>query len=106
MPMHGELLCVALRLSVCPLEKKSLEKNHISKTIDHRVMKFGQNMDMDDSNVDLEGQGHRSNAKVTRSKKHDFRSHLRSRVTWVKVKGHMGQGQRSTLKVKVTRSKM
>ncbi len=26
---------------------------------------------------------------------------LRSRVTWVKVKGHMGQGQRSTLKVKV-----
>ena len=31
-----------------------------------------------------------------------------SRVTWVKVKGYMGQGQRSTLnvKVKITRPKM
>ncbi len=39
------------------------------------VMKFGQNMDVDDPNVDLKGQGHRSKVKVTRSKKHDFRSH-------------------------------
>ncbi len=39
-------------------------------------MKFGQNMDVDDPNVDLESQGHRSKVKVTRSKKHDFRSHL------------------------------
>ncbi len=30
-----------------------------------------------------------------------YRQSLRSRVTWVKVKGHMGQGQRSILKVKV-----
>ncbi len=29
-----------------------------------------------------------------------YRHSLRSRVTWVKVKGHMGQGQRSILKVK------
>ncbi len=71
-------------------------------------MEFGQNMDTDDPKVDLEGQGHRSKVKVTRSK-FFFRSHLtglqvminlslRSRVTWVKDKGH---GQRSTLKVKV-----
>ncbi len=62
--MHGGLLCVALRLSVCPsvcpLEKNSLEKKHISETFSHRVMKFGQNMDVDDPNVDLEGQGHGS----------------------------------------------
>ena len=31
-------------------------------------MEFGQNMDMDDPKVDLEGQGHRSKVKVTRSK--------------------------------------
>ncbi len=64
-------------------------------------MKFGQNMDVDDSKVDVEGQGHRSNVKVTRSKT-SFQvifdrltlnvlgqgSHKsRSKVTWVKVKG-------------------
>ncbi len=38
-------------------------------------MKFGQNMDVDNPNVDLKGQGHRSKVEVTRSKKHDFRSH-------------------------------
>ncbi len=32
------------------------------------VIKFGQNMEVDDPEVDLEGQGHRSNVKVTRSK--------------------------------------
>ena len=32
------------------------------------VMKFGQNMDVDDPKVDLEGQGHMSNVKVTRSR--------------------------------------
>ncbi len=57
--------------SVCPgklLEKKSLEKSplekthlnkiHISVTFDLRVMKLGQNTDVDDPNVELEG--HRS----------------------------------------------
>ena len=57
-------------------------------------MKFGQNMDVDDPNVDLEGQGHRSKVKVTRSKKHDFRSHLPTLQAIFEVKGHMGQGQR------------
>ena len=71
-------------------------------------MKFGQSMDVDDPNVDLKGQGHRSKVKVTRSKnmisgpiRPPYMHSLRSRVTWVKVKGHMGQGRRSTLKVKV-----
>ncbi len=55
-------------------------------------MKFCQNMDVDDSNVDLEGQGHRSKVKVTRSKKHDFRSHSTILQAIFEVKGHMGQG--------------
>ncbi len=33
-----------------------------------RGMTFGQIMDVDDPKVDLEGQAHRSNVKVTRSK--------------------------------------
>ncbi len=59
---------------------------------------------MDDPNVDLEGQGHRSKVKknmISGPIRPPYRQSLRSRVTWVKVKGHMGQGQRSTLKVKV-----
>ncbi len=57
-------------------------------------MKFGQNMDLDDPKVDLEGQGHRSKVKVTRSKNVIWGltgnvwgqgSHgLGSKVTWVK----------------------
>ncbi len=31
-------------------------------------MKFGQHIDVDDPKVDLDGQGHRSKVKVTRSK--------------------------------------
>ncbi len=70
-------------------------------------MKFDQHMEVDDPKVDLEGQGHRSKVKVTRSKSvisgpigAPYWYSLRSRVTWVKIKGHIGQGQRSTLKVK------
>ncbi len=79
-------------------------------------MKFCQKMDVDNPNVDLEDQGHRSKVKVTRSKKTWFQvsfdrpkgnlwgqgSH-RSNVTWVKVKGRLW---RLRSRVKVTRSKM
>ena len=41
---------------------------HISKSIAPRVTIFDQSMDGDDSKVDLEGQGHRSKVKVTKSK--------------------------------------
>ena len=41
---------------------------HISKSIARRIMKFGHIMDVDEPKVDLEGQGHRSKVKVTRSK--------------------------------------
>ncbi len=63
-------------------------------------MKFGLSMDVDNQKVDPEGQGHRSKVKVTRSKKRDLMPHLTGlqvvfKVTWVKVKGQMGQGQRS-----------
>ena len=41
---------------------------HISISIIASSMKFGQTMDVGDSNVDFEGQGHRSKVKVTGSK--------------------------------------
>ena len=60
-------------------------------------MKFGQNMDLDDPNVDLEGQGHRSKVKGQghQVKKHYFRSHSTTLQAIYEVKGHMGHGQRS-----------
>ncbi len=111
--LHGGLICIAFCLSVCPSVRPWLDKNswtviHISKTTAPRVMKFGQKIDMDDPKVDLEGQGHRLKVKVTRSKtvfpglsRPSCRLSLRSIVTQVKVKSHMGRGQRSTLKLKV-----
>ena len=67
-------------------------------------MKFGHHVDVDDPKVDIEGQGHRSYVKGQghKVKKRYFRSHSTTlRVIFkVKVKGHMGQAQRSTLKVK------
>ncbi len=53
-------------------------------------------MDVDDSNVELEDQGQRS-----RSLGHLTVLQVFFEVTWIKVKGHLGQGQRSMLKVKV-----
>ena len=51
------------------------------------------------SKVNLEGQGQRSRSP---GQKRDFKSHLsvllvifEVKVTWVRVKGHMSQGQRS-----------
>ncbi len=58
-------------------------------------MKFGQNMDVNSSKVDVEGQGHRSKVKVTRSKKGYFRSNLPVLQVIFEVKGHMGQCQKS-----------
>ena len=72
--MHGGLLCIALRLSVC-YWTKNVSKS-ISKSIAHRVMKFDLMMKVDDPKVNLKGQGHESKVKVTRSKKHYLRSHL------------------------------
>ncbi len=48
-------------------------------------------MDIDDPKVFLEGQGHRSKVKVTRSKN----VILTILQVIFEVKGHMGQGQRS-----------
>ncbi len=61
-------------------------------------MKFVQTLDMGESKVDLKGQGHRSKVKVTRLFQVSF-DHLTGKL---KVKGHMGQGQRSH----VSRSKV
>ncbi len=61
-------------LSVCDLTKVHIGpkftgiKSHIMGTVQVRVTKFGQSMEVDDLNVDLEGQGYRSNAKVIMSK--------------------------------------
>ena len=46
-------------LSVChPWQKFRLEKIHISKSIQPRVMKFSQGMNANDPKADLKGQGH------------------------------------------------
>ncbi len=50
-------------------------------------MKFGQSMDVDDLKVSLDGQGHQV-------KKPDFRAHFTGLQVILKIKGHMGQGQR------------
>ena len=55
-------------LSGCDLTKIHLTKIQISATVKPRVIKFGQNIDMDDPRIDLAGQGHRSKVKVARSK--------------------------------------
>ncbi len=49
--------------------------------------------------VKHKGQGHQV-------KKSHFESYLTILQEIFEVKGHMGQGQKSTLKIKVTRSKM
>ncbi len=67
------------------LEKKSTRKNHMSATVQLRVMKFGQNIDVDDPKEDLERQSHRSVVKVTRS-------NIISVI--LEDQGHMGQGQK------------
>ncbi len=61
--MHGGLICITFCLNVC-----DWTKIHISGTIAPRVIKFGQNMNMDDSKVHPKGQGHSSKVKVTMSK--------------------------------------
>ncbi len=72
--MHGGLLCIALRLSVCPSVCDWTEIHwtiiHISKTVAVRDMKFGQNMHVGNPNDDLQGQAHRSKVRVTRSKRY------------------------------------
>ena len=97
--MHGGLLCIAFRLSVCPSVCDWTEIHwtiiHISKTVAVRGMKFGQDMHVDDPKDDLEGQGHRSKVRVTRSKNVIFRSHLTALQIMFEVKGHIGQGQKS-----------
>ncbi len=70
--LHGGLIPYA-SLSFCPSLRLWLAKNswtiiHISRTTAPRVMKFGQNMEVGDPKVDLEGQGHRSKIRVIRSK--------------------------------------
>ena len=58
-------VCLSIRLW---LDKKYWTIIHNLKSIAPRVTKFGQDMGVGDPEVDLEGQGHRSKVKVTRSK--------------------------------------
>ncbi len=110
MLMHGGLICIALCLSVyltvCPSVCDWTEIYwtiiHIAKNIAPRATKFGQGVARDDPKVDLEGQGHSSKVKVTRSEIVILGLHVvlqvmrsrsrgsRSEVTWVKVKDHLG----------------
>ncbi len=90
-------------LSVCLwLDQNSWTIIHISKSIAPRVMRFGQGMGVGDPEVDLKGQDHGSKVKVTRLKNMIpvsidifIGQCIKVKVTWVEVKGHLGQGQRS-----------
>ena len=62
----GSYASLSVCLSVC--EKNAWKLIHISETVRPRVTKFGKGMDVDDPKDDLEGQGHRSKVKVTKSK--------------------------------------
>ncbi len=68
-------------------------------------MNFGQQIDVDHPKGYLEDQVHRSRSPGQKNISGliwpSYRLILRSRATWVKVKGHTGQGQSSTFKVKV-----
>ncbi len=66
-----------------------------------RLMQFGMEVNLDNTKVDLEGQGHRSKVGVMRSKIFFlvlYKGHMSSwrlKASWVIIKGHKGQGQRS-----------
>ena len=66
--LHGGLICIAFCLSVLWTRPKVEKIIHISISMVARGMNFGQNMDVGHPKVCLEGQGHRSKFKVTRSK--------------------------------------
>ncbi len=70
-------------------------KIHIWGTAWHMFLKFGQDMHMDDLEVDPEGQGHRSKVKVIRSKNVISGPILQSYREWSWGEGDTGLGQRS-----------
>ena len=80
MCMHGGLICTAFCLSVWPSGWPSVTRPKVTrpKIISQQPfnLRFGQNIDVDDPKVDLEGQGHRSKVKVIRSKNRYFKSNL------------------------------
>ncbi len=97
-------------LSVCDLikiqtrPKVTCQKNHISGTVPLRVTKLGQGMDVDDLEVYLEGQGHRSKVKVTSLKNYFryFKNHISGTVPLRVTKFGKGdlevQGHRSKVR--------
>ena len=87
-------VCSYAALSVC-LDVCDVTKIHIWGKAWHMFLKFGQDMHMDDLEVDPEGQGHRSKVKVTRSKNVISGPILQSYRQWSWGKGDTGLGQRS-----------
>ncbi len=78
--------------SVCDWTEIHWTIIHISKTVAVRGMKFGQNMHVSNPKDDLDGQGHRSKVRFTRSKNVIFVSHFAALQVMFEVKGHIGQG--------------
>ena len=69
MRMHsGSYASLSVCLAICDTRAKVTGPKIISATVQLRVIKFGQNINVDDLKVYLEGQGHRSKVKVTRLK--------------------------------------
>ncbi len=82
------------------LDQKSLDKKSYLRNIHLQVIKIGRGLDVDDLKVDLESQGHGSKFKITNLKKHYFKSHFTIFQVTYEVKGHMGLGQVTWVKVK------
>ncbi len=100
-------LGIAFCLSVCRLwQKFRLEKIHISKSIQPRIMKFCQDMNVNDPKVDIKGQGQGHQVQkcdlslIGQSFESCSQSQgfpwSRSKLMWIKVNGHLAQGQLHT----------
>ncbi len=98
MQLHGGLICITFCLSVCLCEKlleKITRKNHNSGNIASSTVKFGQDMNMDNLQNDLEGQRSRSPGK-----KFFFMLHEEIDVTKrPKVTGSRSPGSRSKVRL-------
>ncbi len=95
----GSYASLSVRLSIhLWLDKNYWTMINISISVAHRVMKFDQRMKRDDLRVDLEGQGHHGKtvyfwAQSTVLCRGPEWHGSRSKVTGVKIKCHVGQGE-------------
>ena len=101
--LFTEFLCFFISLFLCFFQTSNARQfyHSSSSSIGLRLMQFGREVNLDNTKVDLVGQGHRSKVGVMRSKIFFMvlykgqMSSWKLKASWVKVRGHNGQGQRS-----------